>query len=486
MRTQRTVAVVLVGAGGLLATVGAGQAGAAGASPPTITRLVLGRPNLASTGGSSSIFLDVAGADTCWFTAPPAVGVDRSHRGCASGRYWTVVRLGRATAATPATYRITAWVRARDGATVRRVVDLHQAGFVPLGVSVSSAVALGEAVSEQLGATGGQGPYTLRVTAGALPPGLSLSPSGVLSGRPRSAGTYVAIVTISDSTLPRAERTTLRLRLEVTSPPVSVTTSALANGAENSPYGATLAAKGGTAPYRWSVVSGALPPGVDLAPSGVLAGTPTSAGTYTVTVRATDSASPPVSATRQLTLVVAAASLQITTAALPGATTGAIYVQTLAAVGGRAPYAWRVSSGSLPPGLFLSSNGVISGAPTVPGAYGFTVDVTDSSQPQQFAGRFLSISVVGTSGALAISSPAALPPATLGSSYAYTFTATGGTSPYSWHLVSGTLPPGMSFSATGLLAGTPTVAGTFSFTVQVYDSAAPAQTVSQVETLMVS
>lgn len=486
MGRLRAWAAILLGAGLLAGAVGAGEAGAAGAGAPSITRLSLGRPSLGPTGGSSSLFLDVTNGDTCWFTAPPAVQVNRSHRGCRGGRDWTVVRLGRASRQTTTRYRITGWVRARDGATIRQSVVLSQAGFVPLGVSLSSTLTVDEPYAEQVGATGGHAPYTMRVTGGALPPGISLASSGQLSGTPSSIGSFRATVTITDSTRPQPEQTTLAVVFEVVAQPMSVTTTALPNASEGAAYHATLAASGGTAPYRWSVASGTLPPGLVLAPSGVLSGTPTVPGTYTVTARATDSASPPRSATRQLTLVVGAANLQITTSSLPSATVGANYVQRLAATGGTTPYTWRVASGTLPPGLLLSSSGVLYGTPTSPGTYNVVVVASDSSQPSRSASQLLSITVTSGITPLSLASPANLPSATLGLSYTYTFTATGGTSPYTWHLVSGSPPPGTSFSTSGLLSGTPTGTGTYQFTVQVYDSAVPAHTATQTETLTVS
>src|ERR1022692_1650325 len=70
--------------------------------------------------------------------------------------------------------------------------------------------------------------------------------------------------------------------------------------------------------------------------------------------------------------------LQVTTTSLPNGTNGVAYSQTLVAAGGQTPYTWTNSSGALPPGLMLATNGVISGIPTTNGTFNFTVKVTDA------------------------------------------------------------------------------------------------------------
>jgi hypothetical protein len=67
----------------------------------------------------------------------------------------------------------------------------------------------------------------------------------------------------------------------------------------------------------------------------------------------------------------------ISTSSLPGATVGSPYSATLTAGGGNGPYMWSITSGALPPGLSLSSSGVISGTPTTTGTYNFTIQVVD-------------------------------------------------------------------------------------------------------------
>ena len=87
-------------------------------------------------------------------------------------------------------------------------------------------------------------------------------------------------------------------------------------------------------------------------------------------------------------------ALQVTTASLPADQFGLSYDQSLGATGGIGPYTWSVALGSLPSGLKLSSSGLISGTPTAPGTFGFSVKATDSSTPTSFsATQALSITV---------------------------------------------------------------------------------------------
>jgi hypothetical protein len=160
--------------------------------------------------------------------------------------------------------------------------------------------------------------------------------------------------------------------------------------------------------------------------------------------------------------------LGVTTASLPDASAGVAYSQTLVGTGGTAPYVWSLASGSLPTGLSLhATTGVIDGSPTaIAGIYNFTVQVTDTNGAGTSAVRALSITVtsVGVSTSTLVAWTQNVP------GYNQTLSATGGTPPYSWSQPAGTLPTGLSLSPAGVITGTPTDAGGFSFTVQVTDS----------------
>jgi len=211
---------------------------------------------------------------------------------------------------------------------------------------------------------------------------LTLSSSGVISGTPSGTATtaFTFTVSVTDSETPTHATRTATLSIAVTQPPLSIATTSLAPGSVGNPYSQTLQAIGGTPPYTWSIILGTLPTGLILNPgTGSITGTPTGTGSFTITVNVTDSAHTTVTS-QPLTIVIDTA-LAITTTSLPGGSVGTAYSATLQATGGAEPYTWSVSSGSLPQGLSLKSNGVISGTPTAAGSPTFTVQVADSESP---------------------------------------------------------------------------------------------------------
>ena len=226
-------------------------------------------------------------------------------------------------------------------------------------------------------------------------------------------------------------------------------------------YSDQLTVTGGTSPFTWSVSAGALPAGLTLgASTGLLSGTPTAAGSYSFTVKVTDHAG--LSDTEAVSLpIIAGPSLSFP--APPAGWTNTVYTNTLTVSGGTGPYAWSVSSGSLPAGISLSPSGVLSGTPTATGTFSFTVKVTDADGQSATQATSISISA-------GVSTTFSAPPAAVkGAPYSVTLTATGGTTPYTWSVNAGTLPPGLTLSSAGVLAGTPTTAGSYPFSVNVID-----------------
>ena len=139
---------------------------------------------------------------------------------------------------------------------------------------------------------GGTAPYSYAVTAGALPAGLTLTPTGTLSGTPSASGSFPLTVIVTDSTpgLPPIT-TSANITIAIAAPALTLAPAVLANGAVGAAYSQALTASGGTAPYSYAITAGALPAGLTLGATGQITGTPTAAGRFTVSITATDASS---------------------------------------------------------------------------------------------------------------------------------------------------------------------------------------------------
>jgi hypothetical protein len=314
-------------------------------------------------------------------------------------------------------------------------------------------------------ATGGTSPYTYAVTAGALPGGIAMSNAGAFTGTPTAAGSFNFTVTATDSSTGTGPYTVSRpFTIDVVA--IVVDPATLPNATAGAAYSQTITASGGTAPYAFDVSAGALPAGLTLSTAGVLSGTPTASGTFNFTVRAVDAATRP--GTRPYTLVVAVPTLTLAPTTLPGGAAGTAYSQAITATGGNAPYAFTVSAGALPAGLTLSAAGVLSGTPTVAGTFNFTVSVTDGTSGT--AGTASQAYTLVLTPPNIVVNQATLPTTFVGVPYNVTLTSSGGTAPYTYAVTAGTLPPGLTLTSAGVLSGTPTSFGTFTFTVTSTDA----------------
>ena len=173
-----------------------------------------------------------------------------------------------------------------------------------------------------------------------------------------------------------------------------------------------------------------------------------------------------------------APTLVIATTTISNGAIGTPYSQSFTTTGGTPPVTWSVASGALPGGLMLSTAGVLSGTPTTAGDFTFTVQAKDSGTKKnaQTATRMYTLSIADPLRFTVTT----LPNGTVGVVYNQTVSVTGGTSPYTWAPLSGTLPDILSLSTTnGAITGTPATVGSFSFTIQVSDSGAPQEIISQ-------
>jgi hypothetical protein len=245
--------------------------------------------------------------------------------------------------------------------------------IVTQGPLFAGTVGLGYAQTFQ--ASGGAPPYKWSIASGDTG-GLGLDPNlGALQGTPKAAGTYTFTIDVQDS---QGAHTTKQFSVVVAAPSlIIVTTAAAANGTTSAPFAQAFAATGGTPPYTWSMSAGSIP-GLALDPkTGILAGTPTTPGTYPVSIQARDAAG--LTATRAFSLTVSIGPLVFATSTqLPDTALNTAVSVPIQALGGIPPYTWAATG--LPAGLTLdASTGVLSGTITVGGNQSFTVRVTDSA-----------------------------------------------------------------------------------------------------------
>ena len=331
---------------------------------------------------------------------------------------------------------------------------------------------VGQPYSKTFGGAGGCGPalpYQYTLIGGNLPPGLSLSFSGTISGTPTTAGSFSFWVDLSDQNPPSAtwcrpsdaqRQFTITviggapapsaLSIVQTSLTPKVTTLA-------KPYSFQLTASGGGT-QSWSVVEGSLPSGLQLSSSGLISGTPAAVGDFSFKVRVTDGTR---SATQSYTLSVVQ-PLKIAPPTARAAEVAMPLELGASASGGKAGYTWSASN--LPAGLSLDpASGRISGRPSAAGSFPVKLTVTDS---------------VGLTDTVEINLTVApklslvvrkLRSARLGHTFVARLAASGGVTPVTWSLRG--LPAGMHFARrTGIVSGTPRRTGKFTLVVQAKDA----------------
>jgi len=325
------------------------------------------------------------------------------------------------------------------------------------------ALTIGSPYSQTVSATGGSG-YTWSISAGALPSTLTINSSnGVISGTYNGHG-GTANFTVEVTTSSGCSTTQALSIAEDCSASITLSPTSLPNGTVAASYGTqTLSGNGGATPYTFAVTVGALPAGLSLnTNTGAITGTPTSDASKTFTVTATDNNG--CIGTQFYTVTPACPAITVS-GAPPSGTTGTAYSSTtFTASGANGSYTFSKTSGTLPAGLALSSGGVLSGTPTAAGTYGFTVTATDTSGCTGSKSNSVTISCPTIS-----VSPASLPSEVINAAYTTTVTSSGGSGASTFTVGSG-LPTGLSLSTNGVLSGTPTVAGGYSFTITATDT----------------
>jgi len=353
------------------------------------------------------------------------------------------------------------------GSTSSGALDniVFSGGSVAPAITTTSPLpigAIGSLYSQTLVASGGMLPYTWTVLTGSLPPGLGLSSGGVISGTPTTITNVSVVIKVAGADGAYTNKA-FDLTIGAASPSIGGISPLLGTIGRTVDFGLPLS--GSIPPYTWSITNGSTPPGVTFN-SSVFTGVPTKVTNATLTVRVVGGNG--LSDSRTFDFIVGPAitnGFNGNNHTLPSGGVGAAYSQSLIATGGVAPYSYELSSGGLPLGLSLGSGGAITGTPAQVTNASFHVQVTDNLGRYSRESFSLAVTAPPT-----ITTTSPLPEGMASVAYNLNLAATGGTTPYVWTLLSGSLPDGLSLSTNGAISGTPGAAANFNFTVRVADA----------------
>ena len=291
----------------------------------------------------------------------------------------------------------------------------------------------------------------------ALPPGLTMSRDGIISGVPTTTGFTRFWIHNHDLTASQGgpswcvrDDVSEREFSIFVDPGLEIENESVQGATIGQTYSETFTAKrvvtlnpptGGETPAMWSLRSGALPQGITLSTAGVLSGASTSEGSYAFVVKAQNGNA---SDTKEYTLSVRqpmGVKSPFGPAQPPSSEVGIRLAKTFTATGGSGTYTWALLSGALPAGVALNTaTGTISGTPKGAGVFAFVVSATDSEGRVTNAAAALTVAPRLTVRTLR------LKPAKVANTYQKKLATVGGVQPVKWSLVSGTLPPGLKLS----------------------------------------
>jgi PKD repeat protein len=423
----------------LLATAGLLVPQAAYASSPTIS----GVPALGAVGAPYDYSFTLSGDPTPTCEAwtgqfPPGLTFDGAHcrvtgTPTAAGEYTVLVGAGNGS------------VDANGGPDISAENATFTVTGPPLGGSQDVTAIAGQPLSVQLPTSGWPAPTFSLPPGVGLPTWLFLDPTGLLHGTPpasyHQSGIPVRVANDSGDSA-------VLLNIDVTGEAPIITSAAPPAGLLNVPYSFRFTAIGAPAPQ---FAADQLPPGLSLDPeTGLLSGTPTASGSYTVHVTASN-AEGDYALDFTVPIVPRATALSIIgnppSTAIEGSDYYGIYH-----LGGSPSPTPRVSAGQLPPGLTLDAYGEIQGRPTTPGTYTFTITAGNGGFSDEVSVT-LTITVKAK-----VTIAGTLPHAVPGRPYSFAFTLTGDPAP-KVSVYFGELPRGLTLSADGVLSGTPTGSG---------------------------
>ncbi len=316
----------------------------------------------------------------------------------------------------------------------------------------------GVGFSRQLATTGTVGSATWALSGGALPTGMSLSSSGLVSGAPGEPGTFTFTGTATDACLQTAQR---QFTLTV-NPRPALDSVAQQRWTRTRPYSFQLTSTGGTPPLSYSFDSGALPDGLAVGTTGALDGTPAATGSFVFDVRVTDLRG--AVATRTVAFTVLEVPT-ITTASIADCTEHVTHSVPFAAKDGLAPLTWSVAAGTFPFSKTVNAATGVANAITIDaGQHTFTLRVTDAAGA--VAERELTM-LLNPFPAFDIE---AFGVAVAGRPYSVTLLGHGGTPPVKWQLRTA-LPAGLSIDQdSGVISGEPSLPGSTTLSVEYEDA----------------
>jgi len=354
---------------------------------------------------------------------------------------------------------------------------------------VDGPIRAGQAYTNTCTASGGQPPYTISTDVNSLPSGLSFvqdsSTTGTVSGTPTTGTGFSFYVMVSDSSHALASVSFLG-RIDSSTGPASLRLSCSPSTLTKLEVGVPIApvqcmVTSGTPPYIWHAPNGLL--GLSLTATGntaLLNGAPTTTGTFEGFF-VTDSSTPqPQSANWIPSGMSISPRLSMTCNPADSPTSvGQVFSSSCSTSGGASPIAWT-TSGSLPPGLTYTAStfglpsAAVSGSPTTPGPYAFTITLQDSASPPVTLSQTLSGTILPVGAGLFLECSTSNGNYTGGVAInPVTCRVSGGSPPYQWSISSGSLPLGLSIAsvtAGAAVEGIPTVAGNYTYTLAASDS----------------
>ncbi len=367
---------------------------------------------------------------------------------------------GVATVTGPFNFTVQATVNATGCFTTKPFSITVGCQIITVNEASLPAATLNASYNQTVTQTGGIGTINWTVSGGSLPANLTLSSGGQITGTPTATGSFPVTLRATDANGCFGEKA---FTLTVNCPSFNISPATLNQGTVNAPYTQQLSQTGATNSVTWSLQASSLPTNLTLSSGGLISGTPNVAGSFPVTVRATESGSGCFT-DKAYTLVINCQTINVTTATLPNGTVGSAYPSTtVQQSGGVGTITWSISAGSLPTGLGLNPTlGAVTGTPTVSGSFGFTVRATDANNC--FGERAYQVNI----GCQSLSiTPATLSSIPIAMAYSQQLTLQGASGAIDWTIAAGALPSGVTLHPTsGLLSGTPNASGSFGFTVK--------------------